>query len=94
VPCPGASPTSPPVRAGEYGNTKLANRHFAQGLHRQLERAGTVREGGGGFLGTFGPPVRKPLVRPGTSAAVRTLWEVSRRETGLDVDVADALRSG
>jgi NAD(P)-dependent dehydrogenase (short-subunit alcohol dehydrogenase family) len=137
----------------QYGNTKLANRHFAQGLQRQLTRAGvdaialtahpglsnsdlqahTVRAGGGGFLGTFfhvmtratgmsveqgalsqiraatdpgarggtmygprygtfGPPVRKPLVRPGTSAAIRALWEVSRRETGLDVDVAAALQ--
>jgi NAD(P)-dependent dehydrogenase (short-subunit alcohol dehydrogenase family) len=151
-------PEDPHMRDGYeawrmYGQSKLANRHFAVGLQRQLEAAGvdarsltahpglthsdlqgrTVREGGGGPLGPFfhaqtrlmgmstergalsqlraatdpdapggamfgplfgasGPPVRKPLVRPGTDAAIRTLWEVSRRETGLDVNVAAALR--
>lgn len=138
-----------------YGQAKLANRHFAVGLHQQLRDAGldarslcahpglsntdlqkrTVREGGGGFAGGIserlagllgmnaaqgalsqlraatdpaarsgtmygplfvsnGPPVVKPLVRPGSAAAVATLWEVSRRETGLDVDVAAALQAG
>ena len=138
-----------------YGQAKLANRHFAVGLHQQLRKAGldarslcahpglsntdlqkrTVREGGGGFAGGIservagllgmsaaqgalsqlraatdpaaksgtmygplfvsnGPPVAKPLVRPGSAAAVATLWEVSRRETGVDVDVATAVRAG
>lgn len=150
-------PADPHQRASydawrQYGNTKLANRHFAQGLQQQLDREGldvlaltahpgfthsdlqahTVRAGGGGAMGTFfarligrvgmgvdegalsqlraatdpsarggtmygpryaafGPPVRKPLVRPGSARAIRTLWEVSRRETGLNVDVAAAL---
>lgn len=135
-----------------YNRSKLANRHFAQGLDRRLRAAGvdamaltahpgltrsglqakTVEAGGGGLIGSVsdrlvrrigmdvergslsllraatdpgarggtmygplfmlsGPPVRKPLVRPRSDAAIATLWEVSRRETGLDVDVAHAL---
>ncbi len=131
-----------------YGQTKLANRHFAVGLQQQFDRAGvtnkalssqpgltnsdlqsrTVREGGAGMLGPFfhritdrvgmdtdtgalsqlractdpdapgggfygpvfgitGPPILKPLVRPGSDDAIRVLWEVSERETGLKVDV-------
>lgn len=45
----------------------------------------------GPLLGMAGPPVRKPLVRPGTDDAVRRLWEVCERETGLTVDVRGAL---
>lgn len=135
-----------------YGRSKLANRHFAQGLQRQFEEAGvdataltahpgltdsdlhssTVRSGGGGVHAVFwhrvtatvgmdedrgalsvlraatdpqapggamygpawvaaGPPVRKPLVRPGADRAIARLWEVSRRETGVEVDVAAAV---
>lgn len=37
-----------------------------------------------------GPPVRRPLVRPGTEEAVRRLWQVCEQETGLRVDVASA----
>lgn len=150
-------PDDPHMREGfdswaMYGQSKLANRHFATGLAVQFDRAGvhasslashpgltnsdlqarTVREGGGGrggelsqwlvarvgmdedrgalsqlraatdpkapnggfygpLWGTAGPPVRKPLVRPGEAAAIETLWEVSRAETGLDVDVPQAL---
>jgi NAD(P)-dependent dehydrogenase (short-subunit alcohol dehydrogenase family) len=137
-----------------YSNSKLANRHFAQGLQRQFERAGidvravtahpgfthsglqghTVDAGGAGrsarffdwYATTFGmpvevgalttlraatdpdvpggamvgpkwvttgPPVPRRLVRPGTDRAMAALWEVSRRETGLDVDVEAALGS-
>ncbi|MCB0962215.1 MAG: SDR family NAD(P)-dependent oxidoreductase [Acidimicrobiales bacterium] len=133
-----------------YGQAKLANLHFAIGLHREFEQAGvaaaslaahpglsntdlqgtTVAEGGGGgVLGPFfhklagltgmspaagampqlraatdpaarsgelygprfgsnGPPVRLPLVRPGSDAAIATLWEVSERETGIPLVVA------
>lgn len=134
-----------------YGQTKLANRHFAVGLQRQFAAAGidakalsaqpgltnsdlqahTVAEGGAGFLGPFfhrvtssmgmstdqgalnqlraatdpaapgggfygplfvtnGSPIKKPLLRPGTDKAIEVLWAVSKRETGLDVDVAAA----
>lgn len=135
-----------------YGQSKLAMRHLAQGLQRQLTAAGldaravvahpgltnselqatTVTAGGGGFmgrashavaavvgmsasygalsqlraatdpaapaggmygplLGVTGPPVRKPLVRPGATAAIAALWQVGERETGLPVDVRSAL---
>lgn len=138
-----------------YGQTKLAMRHLAVGLDRQLRRAGvdatalsaqpgltdsdlqrrTLEEGGGGPLGlaslraveaigmspaegalsqlraatdpdapgggfygplfvTTGPPVRKPLVRQGEAAAIEVLWRVAEQETGLRVDVAEALASG
>ncbi len=134
-----------------YGNSKLANRHFAVGLQQRLTAAGvdtlslaahpgltnsdlqatTVDNAGGGWrgpffhkltetlgmsvergalsqlraatdprakggsmygplLGTNGPPVRKPLFRPGAEPAIATLWEISMRETGLDVDVEAA----
>lgn len=35
-------------------------------------------------FGTFGPAVRRPILRR-NAAAIRTLWEVSERETGLAV---------
>jgi NAD(P)-dependent dehydrogenase (short-subunit alcohol dehydrogenase family) len=134
-----------------YGQSKLANRHFAMGLQRAFDDAGvdarslvahpglthsdlqarTVRENprdiggrishlltrtsgmstargalsqlraatdpdlpGGALVSPLyvnsGPPVRKPLLRPGADAAIRTLWAVSERETGLPMDVAGA----
>ena len=136
----------------QYGNTKLAARHFAQGLQEEFDRAAvdakalsaqpgltnsdlqehTAEEGGGGIVGaasvqlarltgmstsqgalsqlraatdpaapgggfygpigvTNGPPVRKPLLRPGTRTAIARLWQVCERETGLSVDVRAAL---
>ena len=40
---------------------------------------------------TNGRPVLKPLIRPGSDAAVAILWQVAERETGLKVDVSAAL---
>ncbi|AGL18381.1 oxidoreductase [Actinoplanes sp. N902-109] len=135
-----------------YDDSKLANRHFAQGLDRRFRAAGvaaraltahpgftdsglqatTVAAGGGGRLARFfdaltrrfgmtvergalsqlraatdpeaeggtmygprwsagGPPVARRLFRPGSDAAIETLWTVSQRLTGLDVDVEAAL---
>ncbi len=132
-----------------YGQTKLAMRHLAVGLQRQLDDAavdakalsaqpgltnselqtttrshggaglfGTLAEKwaqtmgmttdrgalsqlraatdpaapGGGFYGPLfgmnGPPVRKPLVRPGGDAAIEILWRVAEAETGSTIDVA------
>jgi NAD(P)-dependent dehydrogenase (short-subunit alcohol dehydrogenase family) len=134
-----------------YGQSKLANLHFALGLQRRFEPAGvratslvahpglaqtdlqarSVREQGGpltrffealqrrtgmtaeqGALsqlraatdpdapggafygplwGNAGPPVRKPVLRVlGLGRAIRVLWEVSERETGIAMDVAGA----
>lgn len=41
----------------------------------------------GPLLGVAGPPVRKPLVRPGSARAVRRLFEVCEQETGLALDL-------
>jgi NAD(P)-dependent dehydrogenase (short-subunit alcohol dehydrogenase family) len=131
-----------------YGQSKLANYHFALGLQREFERAGvraqsllahpglshsdlqqrTVREGGGGASGPFwawlaehagmdvedgalpqiraatdpaakggefygprfvnvGRPVRVPVLRPGADDAIRRLWQISERETGVPLVV-------
>ncbi len=69
-----------------------------RGALSQLRAATDPAAPGGGFYGplfiTNGPPVRKPLLRPGTNAAVRRLWEVAERETGVRVDVAGAATRG
>lgn len=53
-----------------------------------LVRAATdPRARGGELYGprfvNFGPPVRRPLLRPGADAAIERLWRVSERETGV-----------
>jgi len=66
-----------------------------RGALSQLRAATDPDAPGGGFYGplfvTNGPPVRKPLVRPGRDAAVRALWEVAEHETGIAVDVTAAV---
>ena len=130
-----------------YGQAKLANFHFALGLHQMLRRAGSkssslvahpglsntelqavsVAETDGGLSQRFflmlargigmspaqgalsqlraatdpsaksgefygplwvnnGPPVRKPVLRRlGMSSAIKKLWQVSERETSLEL---------
>ena len=133
-----------------YGQSKLANYHFAIGLQREFERRGipalslvahpglshtnlqvhTANEGGAGRSGHFwremaahtgmsaargalpqlraatdpearggemyaprfvnsGPPVRRPILRPGLSPAIATLWRVSEEATGLALDFGE-----
>jgi len=36
---------------------------------------------------TNGPPVRKPLIRPGSDGAIEILWGVGERETGVSIDI-------
>ena len=60
-------------------------------------RAATDPRAKGGELYTprfvnAGVPVRRPIVRPGRAAAIRALWEVSERETGVVID-ADHVRA-
>ena len=135
-----------------YGQSKLANLHFAIGLDREFRRhaphaaalaahpgltnsdlqARSVREQGGPWAKFFhaatrstgmspaygalsqlraatdptarggefygplwvnsGPPVRKPLLRRfDLDRGIDRLWEVSRRETGDELDVAGAM---
>lgn len=75
--------------------TKAAGMSTDYGALSQLRAATDPKAPGGGFYGplfvTNGPPVLKPLVRPGSDAAVATLWKVAERETGLKVDVSAAL---
>lgn len=66
-----------------------------RGALSQLRAAVDPEAPGGGFYGplfvTNGPPVRKPLIRPGSDEAIRDLWQVAESETGLPVDVSAAL---
>jgi NAD(P)-dependent dehydrogenase (short-subunit alcohol dehydrogenase family) len=63
----------------------------AQGALSQLRAATDPSAKGGEFYGprfvNNGPPVRKPILRPGLDGAIARLWEVSERETGLTIDV-------
>lgn len=56
----------------------------------QLRAATDPRARGGEFYGprftTFGPAVRLPVLRRGNPEAIRTLWQVSERETGLAIN--------
>lgn len=68
----------------------------AAGALPQLRAATDPRARGGQFYGprwvNTGPPVRKPVLRRlGMARAVRELWVVSERETGVVLDVAAAL---
>lgn len=74
---------------------KLTGMSTDYGALSQLRAATDPDAPGGGFYGpmfaTHGPPVRKPLVRPGGDAAIRVLWEVAERETGVRVEASDAV---
>ena len=65
----------------------------AQGALSQLRAATDPNAKGGEFYWprfvNNGPPVRKPIFRRiGMDTAIARLWEVSERETGLELDVA------
>jgi NAD(P)-dependent dehydrogenase (short-subunit alcohol dehydrogenase family) len=61
----------------------------AEGALSQLRAATDPKAKSGEFYGplfvTNGPPVRKPVLRPGNSRAIERLWQVSERETGLEL---------
>jgi NAD(P)-dependent dehydrogenase (short-subunit alcohol dehydrogenase family) len=61
----------------------------AEGALSQLRAATDPQAKSGEFYGplfvTNGPPVRKPVLRPGIGRAISRLWEVSERETGLEL---------
>jgi NAD(P)-dependent dehydrogenase (short-subunit alcohol dehydrogenase family) len=65
-----------------------------RGALSQLRAATDPDAPAGGFYGplfaTNGPPIRKPLVRPGTDGAIDALWQVAERETGVAIDLGDA----
>jgi NAD(P)-dependent dehydrogenase (short-subunit alcohol dehydrogenase family) len=64
-----------------------------RGALSQLRAATDPGAPGGGFYGPLfvnnGPPVRKPLIRPGSDAAIRVLREVAERETGVRVEIVE-----
>jgi NAD(P)-dependent dehydrogenase (short-subunit alcohol dehydrogenase family) len=61
----------------------------AEGALSQLRAATDPKAKSGEFYGplfvTNGPPVRKPVLRPGKKRAIDKLWQVSERETGLEL---------
>ena len=61
----------------------------AEGALSQLRAATDPKAKSGEFYGplfvTNGPPVRKPVLRPGNRRAIDKLWQVSERETGLEL---------
>lgn len=62
-----------------------------RGALSQLRAAVDPGAPGAGFYGplfaTNGPPVRKPLVRPGRDDAIARLWQVAEAETGVALEV-------
>jgi NAD(P)-dependent dehydrogenase (short-subunit alcohol dehydrogenase family) len=71
---------------------KLTGMSTDRGALSQLRAATDPDAPGGGFYGplfaTNGPPVRKPLVRPGSDAAIDILWRVATAETGATIELA------
>lgn len=63
----------------------------ARGALPQLRAATDPKARGGELYAprylTNGPPVRRPLIRPGMGKAIEVLWEVSERETGVTLRV-------
>src|SRR5918994_3650177 len=71
----------------------------AEGALPQLRAATDPGARGGEFYGpkwiNNGPPVRKPIFRRiGMDAAIRKLWAVSERETGIALEVNPAVPAG
>jgi NAD(P)-dependent dehydrogenase (short-subunit alcohol dehydrogenase family) len=68
---------------------KIAGMSTDRGALSQLRAATDPDAPGGGFYGplfvTNGPPIRKPLIRPGSDAAIDALWQVCERETGVTI---------
>lgn len=67
----------------------------ADGARSQLRAATDPDAKGGEFYGPLwasnGPPVRKPILRPGIDGGIETLWKVSERETGVALDIDGAI---
>lgn len=70
------------IAAKAYGQSKLANYHFALGLQREFERAGVTAQ-----RLMAHPPVKLPVFRPGADGAIAILWQVSERETGIPMRI-------
>ena len=70
---------------------QLIGMSIDQGALSQLRAATDPDAPGGGFYGPMfvsnGPPIRKPLVRPGSDGAIDTLWRVAEQETGVAIEL-------
>jgi NAD(P)-dependent dehydrogenase (short-subunit alcohol dehydrogenase family) len=71
----------------------------AEGALPQLRAATDPEARGGEFYGpkwvNNGPPVRKPILRRiGMDSAIRKLWQVSERETGIALEVTPGVPAG
>ncbi len=73
---------------GLAGSTGMSPEHGARPQLRAATDPGA--KGGEFYVPRFvnnGAPVRKPILRVGLDKAIERLWEVSARETGLEIDV-------
>lgn len=99
---PGLSHSDLQVRTVEEGGggrtgpfwaamAKYTGMDVARGALSQIRAATDPQAKGGEFYGplflSFGRPVRTPLMRRGKDEAIRTLWEVSERETGVALKI-------
>lgn len=99
---PGLSHTDLQVRTVREGGTGRSGSFWqwaaartgmtpAQGALPQLRAATDPAANGGELYGprfvNNGPAVRLPVLRPGSDAAIATLWAVSERETGIPMRV-------
>ncbi len=86
-----------PIGAISEKLVKVMGMSTDRGALSQLRAAVDPKAPGGAFYGplfvTNGPPVRKPLIRPGSDGAIEVLWQVAEKETGLQVDVSAAVRT-
>lgn len=104
---PGLSNTNLQTHTVAQGGGGRAGRFFqwlaartgmspARGALPQLRAATDPNANGGEFYGprfvNNGPPVRKPILRPGIEAGIEKLWLVSERETGVKLDFDAALQ--
>ncbi len=105
---PGLSHTNLQVHTVEQGGggasapfwawmAKRTGMSAADGALPQLRAATDPKAEGGEFYGprwvNNGAPIRKPIMRPGISKGVETLWMVSERETGVSFDFDAAMET-
>lgn len=79
-------------RAGDIAHWLVNKSGMPQdrGALSQLRAATDPAAKGGELYGprfvNWGPPVRRPVLRPGAAEAIQQLWMVSERETGVRLD--------
>ncbi len=83
-----------PIGAISVKLVQLTGMSTDRGALSQLRAATDPGAPGAGYYGplfaTNGPPVLKPLIRPGSDAAIAALWQVAEQETGVSIDLGGA----